>query len=82
MSGSGGYLVEKQQHAVLAAQLSGFAQVLRMIETHPARSLHNRFEYQSSQFFVMLFHNGAQRKDVTLVPFASEAAFGSRSKPA
>ena len=79
---SGGYLVEEQQHAVLTAQLSGFAQVLRMIETHPARSLHNRFEYQSSQFFVMLFHNGAQRKDITLVPFASESAFGSRSKPA
>ncbi len=79
---TGGYLVEKQQDTVFTAQLRRLAQVLRMIETHAARTLYNGFQYQSCQFFVMLFHNLPQRKDIAFVPLASETAFGSRREPA
>ena len=74
------YLIKDEQDAVPAAKGGRLPEVFRIIEPHPAGTLHNGLQNQGRNAFMMKFKHFLQRKDVILMPLPSEAAARRRHK--
>lgn len=77
---SGGDLIRNQQHAIAITGFPYLLQIARMVETHAARTLHNRLQNDGCQLPVMLFYQPGEIIEIRLVPFIIKAAGRGRRK--